>query len=249
MRKELMTPIEVLLVDDDVDFAESLAELLEIRGFAVSVANSGLAALEKVREGDFDLVFLDMKMPGMNGIECLTRMRKIRPGIQVMMVTAFTHSEFIRQAISSGAMAVLGKPVIPEEILQTISYIGAEASILVVEDDGELAAELTRLLEEQNYSVNHASNLAAARDALLNRNIDLVLLNFRLPDGTAVEFLDWMKSVNVTRNVVLITGYAEEAMADLPLVSVEATLVKPFNPDILLDTLRRLHPQQVRGGG
>ena len=59
----------IFIVDDDQDHAESLADILELRGYEVEVAFTGEDAIERFREADFDLVFMDVKLPGKNGVE------------------------------------------------------------------------------------------------------------------------------------------------------------------------------------
>jgi len=77
----------VLIVDDDRDHAESLADVLDMRGHQPELAHSGEEALDRVRSSDFDFVLLDVKLPGINGVETFLEMRRIRPGAKVMMTS------------------------------------------------------------------------------------------------------------------------------------------------------------------
>ena len=78
---------KVLLIDDEEDFTSALAERLEIRGMGVETASSGEEALEKVTVTDFDAVLLDLAMPGWDGIETLKRLKKVKPDLQVVLLT------------------------------------------------------------------------------------------------------------------------------------------------------------------
>jgi two-component system response regulator HydG len=70
----------VLIVDDDKDHAESIADLLQLRGFEVEVAYSGEQALQLFRKAPFDVSIMDVKLPGMNGVDAFFEFRKVRPG-------------------------------------------------------------------------------------------------------------------------------------------------------------------------
>ena len=86
-------PVQVLIVDDEVDFLDSLGFWLQSKGYRVSKVRSGDKAVEIVREGKQDVVFLDIIMPGMDGIEALRRIRAFNKTIPVILVTAATQDE------------------------------------------------------------------------------------------------------------------------------------------------------------
>ena len=105
-----MSDCKVLLVDDEADFVEVLAERLEARDLTVFKANSGAAALAFVEEKSFDAIVLDMAMPGMNGIETLERLLEINPDLQVILLTGRATLEQAATAIRIGALDLLEKP-------------------------------------------------------------------------------------------------------------------------------------------
>jgi DNA-binding NtrC family response regulator len=105
-----MSEHKVLLVDDEVDFVDVLADRLEARDLDVSKANSGAAALELAEERTFDAIVLDMAMPGMNGIETLERLLEINPDLQVILLTGRATLEQAAAAIRIGALDLLEKP-------------------------------------------------------------------------------------------------------------------------------------------
>jgi len=102
--------LNVLLVDDEVDFAETLAERLRLRGFSPMVANGGEQALRMIVDFPVTVMVLDLKMPGMDGLEVLRRLQKIRPEIQVIILSG--HGSEIDEdcARSLGAFEYLRKP-------------------------------------------------------------------------------------------------------------------------------------------
>jgi DNA-binding response OmpR family regulator len=115
--------ISILIVDDDRDLAESLADVLEARGYAVELAGSGEEGVARFQQQDFDLVFTDVKLPGMNGVESFFAFRKIKPDAKVVMMTGFSVEQLLAQAIENGALAVLHKPFAIPEILAVLERI------------------------------------------------------------------------------------------------------------------------------
>jgi len=101
---------KVLLVDDEVDFVDVLAERLEARGLRAYKANSGSEALEAAEETVFDAILLDMAMPGMDGIETLEGLLAINPELQVILLTGQATLEQVATAIRTGALDLLEKP-------------------------------------------------------------------------------------------------------------------------------------------
>ena len=111
---------KILLVDDDVDFGETLATRLKRRGLYVEVANSGQEALEKARATEFHVVILDLAMPEMDGIETLKLLQKHCPGIQVMLLTGQATIQAAIQATRLGAIDVLEKPTDAVTLMEKI---------------------------------------------------------------------------------------------------------------------------------
>ncbi|MFC1549019.1 response regulator [Candidatus Omnitrophota bacterium] len=111
----------ILLVDDDKDMCESLSDVLTLdSSYNVTYATDPFKALEMVQTEDYSLIILDYKMPGMNGVELLKRMKKIKPELPIFMLTAFISNELIAQAKKEGAARVLSKFIWPDEILKCI---------------------------------------------------------------------------------------------------------------------------------
>ncbi len=110
----------VFILDDDLDVAESLADILELSGHRVDMAHSGEAAIEKFRGNDYDIAFFDVRMPGMNGVESLLEILKFKPDARIVMMTAYSVAELLDQAVENGAIGILRKPAKAEEFLALI---------------------------------------------------------------------------------------------------------------------------------
>ena len=113
--------IRVLLVDDEKDFVESLAQRLQIREFDVKTSLSGDDALELIRKREFDVVVLDVLMPGKGGIETLREIKDLQPLLQVIMLTGNTTVATAIEGMKLGAYDYLMKPTETEELVDKIT--------------------------------------------------------------------------------------------------------------------------------
>jgi CheY-like chemotaxis protein len=104
-----MDTIHVLLVDDEADYAETMAFWLKAKGYRVTTAASGEEALEQLKANRPGIVFLDVMMPGMDGIETLRRIRTEHPDVPVIMVTAYASEEKMQEARTLGAVGFFEK--------------------------------------------------------------------------------------------------------------------------------------------
>ena len=107
----------VLIVDDNASQYKTMSLILRRKGYAVATASDGPEAIEKVRQGLFDMIFLDIKMPHMNGVETYRRIKEIRPDAVVMMMTAYAVEDLVRQALQEGAHGILYKPLDIERVI------------------------------------------------------------------------------------------------------------------------------------
>ena len=113
--------VRVLLVDDEEQFVETLAQRLEARDFAVATAFNGDQALEYVRSKDVDVVVLDVLMPGLSGIDTLREMKRIRPLTEVIMLTGHATVQTAIDGMKLGAFDFLMKPTETEELVEKIN--------------------------------------------------------------------------------------------------------------------------------
>ena len=100
----------ILIVDDEQDICECLRQFFTSRGFSVVSAFSGEEALERLAQESPDVILLDIKLPGLSGIEVLRRLRDTHPHVRVIMVSALDEHELREQAKQYGATAYITKP-------------------------------------------------------------------------------------------------------------------------------------------
>jgi len=119
-------PPSVLIVDDHIDSAKMLSRILERKGYSVATATDGHKAIERAKESLFDLTFMDVKMPGMNGLETYRRIKEIRPEAVVVMMTAYDVDDLVRTAIVEGAHGAIYKLLDIQEVLALVERAAKE---------------------------------------------------------------------------------------------------------------------------
>ncbi len=116
-----MTHDPILIVDDEKSIRLMLAETLAAIRLSTEEAADGEEALAKLKDKRFLLVLLDLRLPGMDGMEVLREMRRIRPEIPVMVITAYGTVSLAVEAMSIGAIDFVQKPFVPEEVRQAVT--------------------------------------------------------------------------------------------------------------------------------
>ena len=103
-------PRLILVVDDDPNMRVSLELILEDEGYDIIGADDGAGAIQLARETRFPLIFMDIRMPGANGVEAWKEIKKLNPGAVVVMMTGFSGEDLVEAALHEGAYAVIYKP-------------------------------------------------------------------------------------------------------------------------------------------
>lgn len=111
---------KILVVDDEKHIRDSCIKLLERKRFDAEGAASGAEALEKISKEVYDLVLLDIRMPGMDGIEVLRRAKEIVPDILVLVLTGHGTMDTANEAIKLGAVGFIRKPISIEDLAESI---------------------------------------------------------------------------------------------------------------------------------
>jgi DNA-binding NtrC family response regulator len=115
-----MARYDVLVVDDEQDFRDIIVKKLEKRDLNCDSAPDGLTALEKIKSKNFDVVLLDVKMPGMDGIETLREIKQIAPMVEVVMLTGHASVESGINGIKYGAFDYLMKPMDIDPLMEKL---------------------------------------------------------------------------------------------------------------------------------
>lgn len=118
----------VLLVDDEAIVRDSISEWLKEDHYEVDCAADGMEALDKVKEKAFDTVVVDLKMPGIDGIEVMRRVKQTKPQVKVIIITAYGTAETAVEAMKKGASDYLMKPFTPDKLEKSLDEVYAQST-------------------------------------------------------------------------------------------------------------------------
>ncbi len=138
----------VVLVDDEEDFLKTLAERLETRGLKVSTATSGENAVASVDGQVFDLIVLDLAMPGINGIETLKQIKAKQPDAEIIMLTGQGSIKTSIEAMKLGAEDFIEKPVNISELMEKIGEAKAKRMLVL---QSKSVKEIEKILHTKGW--------------------------------------------------------------------------------------------------
>ncbi len=237
-----MKKTHILIVEDDQDFAESMADTLELHGHEVQLAVSGEEAVSVFKEKDFDIAFMDVKLPGKNGVESFLEIKKFKPEAKVVMMTAYSVNQLLDEAVENGAWSVLHKPFNMEHVLEMLNRI-KQYGILIADDDPDFVKSIIDILKKKNYNVYVARDGKEAIERVKSDDIEVLLLDLHMPILSGLEVYVDLKKSGHTVPTIIVTAYAKEeadTLDRLRTLSVTGILTKPFDPKVLLQAVNDL---------
>ena len=236
----------ILIVDDNLSQSKTMAFILERKGYDVTTAGDGLEAISLVEKSPFDIIFMDIKMPIMNGVQAYKRIKKIRPGTKVMMMTAYAVEDLVQEALQEGAYGIIYKPLDIDKIIGIINKAVEDkqgALILVVDDDPSTCVTLKNILVKKNYKVGTANSGEEAIAAAKEKIFDIIFIDMKLPALNGLETYLAIKKTNPAAVAVMMTAYRQE-MSDLVEQAIRnnayTCLYKPFNMSEMLDLIAEI---------
>jgi DNA-binding response OmpR family regulator len=234
----------VLIVDDDRDHAESLAEMLDMRGQQVELCHTGEEAVARCRDADFDFVLLDIKLPGIDGLETFVQLKKVRPNVRVMMMTGYSLEQVVAQAIEAGALGVLNKPFAATQLLDVLALLKPRGTVLVADDDPDFIDSTEPILKTAGYEVIVAGTGTDALRLVLQGGVDCMILDLHLPDMSGMQVYGHLLECGRALPTVLVTGGATRDDAGFGTAACDI-LYKPFDPQALLAAVGAAVPGTV----
>ena len=120
-----MRALQVLIIDDEEELVSALVERLNLRGFEAQGATTGGEALSLLQDHECDVVLLDMKMPGLDGLEVIRRIKQLRPALEVVLLTGHGSANAIEEGMALGAFDYLMKPVKIDDLVRILAAAGA----------------------------------------------------------------------------------------------------------------------------
>ena len=228
--------IKALLVDDEKEFVASLSERLQLRNVVASVAHDGEEALSALKGEEPDVMVLDLRMPGIDGIEVLKRVKQFHPGVEVVILTGHGNEMDEQEAFRLGASAYLKKPVDVDQLLRAVRK--ERLKVLLVDDEKDFVEHLSKRLQLRNLETRVALDGEAALEVVREGNPDVMVLDLRMPGIDGIQVLRQVRQEHPQMAVVVLTGYGSDLdEAEARRLGASAYLNKPVDVDQLVSTL------------
>ncbi|MBP1722331.1 MAG: response regulator [Deltaproteobacteria bacterium] len=214
----------ILIVEDEFSIRESLQTWLMDLGYQVEVAREGGEALKRIGEKDFDVLILDLRLPGKDGLQVLKEARAKKPKLHGIIITAYPSVEKAVEAMKGGAVDFLPKPI-DLSYLEKLVQEKTEAAktpvkpILVVDDEPSMRESLRDWLKDSGYEVDIAPDGEVALKLISEKDYGLLVLDLKLPGKNGIEVLKEARQRRPGLRGIIITAFpsvdtAVEAMRE-----------------------------------
>jgi len=233
------------MVDDEVDFLASTSAALARRGFEVATAPDGEQAQRLLIRNDYDVALLDVKMPGIDGVELFNWIKQQKPGLPVILLTGHGSINQAFETSRGGVSDYITKPcdieIIAEKLRGVVQkntplrFSTSSAAMVVetlfIDDEKPLLDTLKSVLERRGMSVTTATSGEEGLKILEAKLFDVVVLDVKMPGLDGIEVLRRLKKSHPLVEVILLTGHpsVSAAMEGVKL-GANDYIVKP--PDI-----------------
>lgn len=237
-----MSKTNILVVDDLRSMRLTLGGILEDKGHNVVTVEDGYQAIEEVKKTHFDTIFMDIKMPGINGVQTFREVKKIDPSAAVVMMTAYSVEDLVKEALEEGAYAVVYKPFDIAKIVTLIDELLRDRTLILVVDDQFGDREtLKAILEDKGYRVATASDGSEAIKMVKEKHYDVIFLDIKLPDINGVQTFEQVKKIDPRAAVIMMTGYTEEDLVKRAISGGAYTCIyKPFDMEKVVSLVEKI---------
>jgi DNA-binding NtrC family response regulator len=259
MRAESKAPVRLLLVDDEQEFIQATSRALTRRGFRVREAQDGETAMMILARQAFDVVVLDVRMPGIDGVDVFRQLRRLLPDLPVILLTGHGSVQQAFETSREGVYAYLSKPCDVDRLASTAAEAarrgrevdeqrrrsaavvdgGAAVRLLLVDDDEDLLEALAAALSRRRIDVTTACSGQQALQLLQRERFDVMLLDAKMPGLDGVGLLRRLRAAQPDVAILVLTGHPS---VNLAVESMQAgavdVLTKPQSPEVLASRVR-----------
>jgi DNA-binding NtrC family response regulator len=202
----------ILIVEDEKNVRESLRTWLVELGCQVEVTPDGEEALKQISEKEFDLVILDLRLPGKDGLQVLKEARLKKPQLNGIIITAYPAAATMAEAMQIGAVDFLSKPInLPklEKLIQEKTELVKlrVKPILIVDDEASMRESLRDWFLDLGYQAETACDGEEALKLIDEKNYGLLILDLKLPGQDGIEVLKKARKNHPDLRGIIITAY------------------------------------------
>lgn len=235
-----MDGLNILVIDDNHDLADGLGMILEDEGHKVALAYNGAEALSAFDNGAFDLVFIDVKLPDMSGIEVFQAIYRKKPETRIFMITGYRIEQLLAEVVDNGSVEVLRKPCDIERLDEALHRVNSEGIILIADDDPECVNKLSAYLSDKGIRAKIARDRNDVVGNALKNTVEVLVLDLHKPITYALEaYLELKQHNNAVKTIIVICceDDSPEITDVLRSSKITGCLFKPFDPDHLLNII------------
>lgn len=235
----------ILVVDDEPQICTISQRMIEAMGYQCVAFSNSNVALEAIKDGLVpDLVISDLVMPGIDGIELITRIKNLLPRIGVILISGFTDRLMERARSLGYTYPLLSKPFTQAQLSHSIrealqkkkTRTAIIASIFILDDDENIRILLGRACNKRGHNLKGAESLEEALDILTHHSFDILLIDQSLQDANGIAALRQIRKMGIDTPALIFTGAVvndyTEIMAELNVIKV---MEKTFDNNPLLD--------------
>ncbi len=238
----------ILVVDDEVEILDLLSDTLGEYGYNITCVDSGSKAIEMIKRRFYEVVLLDIMMPGIDGIETFKEIKRISPLTTVIMITSLDLEEAVKQTLlKEGAVAVLYKPFKIRKLIDIIEKTYKRLNICLVDKDLQSAANIKSEIEKSNpdYNVVIFQNLLSAIDTIKTGKPDLIIIHAERFTKDEVFEVSQIRKVSPTIRIIIIVQYGIEDYVKLyPEEETYLCFYKPFEVKYLLTLIKNIEEKK-----
>jgi ActR/RegA family two-component response regulator len=203
----------ILLVDDDEQFLQSLAQRVELRGFETLTAGNVGDAIEIARKNRVLVAVVDLRLPDADGLVAITKLKEIHPDIRTILLTAYGDDK-LREATEALNSAYFEKQDMGSfwEFLADMPF--RRIRILLVDDDEAFLGTLAERIRLKGYEPLTATNVRDAIEISKTNRLDVAVVDQRLPDMDGLVAITKLKEINPGIEAILLTAYGDDKLRE-----------------------------------
>ncbi len=232
--------ISVLVVDDHQGMLQSMGAILEDEGYQVSLAGSGYEVIEICQKQSFDVILMDVRMPGLDGLETVQRIKDYVKNTRIVMMSAYSVEEVKKKALQEGVVAFLQKPIDVEMVIKLIQQVEQPSILLMLEDKNERQV-LVNYFSQHNYYAHTTKFSQEVVDLARQVCFSVIIIDANMTTGDGLELYQDLEKATPTTLFILLY----ESCNNFPDIGTETVqksipiaLEKPLDIDRFLSILK-----------
>lgn len=222
--------LKILVVDDEDSLRISLASILELEGFEVKMAASGFEAVDIAKQEKFDILFSDIRMPGMSGTEAFKIIKKMQPNIIGVMMTAYALNDLIVEALNYGAFACLSKPFEIDTILATIKDIASRPFAVIIDNQESVNIKFLKSLQTCGLNVACSSSNLEKVKYMFEHKPDILILDIDKDVESEISMLQQLKDLmgKIPKTILIGSDENKDVIEKISKIGLVSFIKKPI---------------------